>query len=355
MRSRLRGVDDHDRTALVRPGGELAHRVDRPERVGDEVRGDDLHLARALDLVQRVELQLARLVDRDGLERRARAPSDVLPRDEARMVLEIRDDDDVAGAEVVEPPRIRHQIQRLGRAPREDDLALRRRVDEAGDLAPRRLVAGRRALGEPVDAAMDVRVRVLVEVAHRIEHLARLLRRRGRVEERHRPAVHELVEHGEVGAQAVRVQLGLRRYGHVTHRTPEASPYPRSTLPLSKRARRRGGRAAPSATAFARSSCTSSMRSRSDVSARRRELVVRRKLDLSPPERTRAATAPRSGASTSLSVTSRSSPNSRSASSTAAASAESSTSSIGVTRPVLKTCRPSARRAGTGRRPRRGC
>jgi hypothetical protein len=46
---------------------------------------------------------------------------------------------------------------------------------------------------------------VLVEGAHAVEHLARLLRRRGGVEVRDRAAAEQLVEDGEVGSQPVRV------------------------------------------------------------------------------------------------------------------------------------------------------
>ena len=53
VRDGLRGVDDHDRALLVRPGGEPVDRVDRAERVRDEVRGDDLDPACARDLVER--------------------------------------------------------------------------------------------------------------------------------------------------------------------------------------------------------------------------------------------------------------------------------------------------------------
>ena len=42
VRRRLRPVDDHDRALLVRPGRELLDRVDRPERVRDEVVRDHL-------------------------------------------------------------------------------------------------------------------------------------------------------------------------------------------------------------------------------------------------------------------------------------------------------------------------
>src|SRR5207249_11232253 len=75
---------------------------------------------------------------------------------------------------------------------REDHLAVRGRVDVRTHLLPRALVAGGRAFGERVDATMDVRVGVLVELAHRVEHLPRLLRRGGRVEVRSEEHTSEL-------------------------------------------------------------------------------------------------------------------------------------------------------------------
>ena len=349
MRRGLGGIDDHDRPALVRPRRQVAHRVHGSERVRHEVGRDDLHRALALDRVQRVELQLAGLVDRDRLERGTGASGDVLPRDEARVVLEVGDDDDVARAEVVEAPRVRDEVQRLGRAPREDHLALGRGVHEARDLPASRLVPGRRALGEPVDASVDVGVRVLVEVTHRIEHLPRLLRRRGRVEEGNRPAVHELVEDREVGAQAMRVELRLRCYGHAAIVAARARLTRGRRGRSSRRARRHDARAAPSAprsrAAPARAPCAGARTSRRGVRASRPAGARP-----SRPARYESCGWPRSGASTSLSVTSRSSPKRRSASSTAASSAGSSTSSIGVTSPVLND-RPSVSSVSRKRSP----
>ena len=47
------------------------------------------------------------------------------------MVLELGHDDDVAGPEVVEAPRVGDEVERLGPVAREDDLPRRGRVDEA--------------------------------------------------------------------------------------------------------------------------------------------------------------------------------------------------------------------------------
>ena len=124
VRCGLRGVADEDRALLVRPRDELLDRVDRPERVRDVVRRDDL---------DRCPARRSRRASRD----RARPPrssgiiasfapgpaGDVLPRHEVRVVLELGDDDEVAGAEVVHPPRVRDEVDRLGRVADEDDLA----------------------------------------------------------------------------------------------------------------------------------------------------------------------------------------------------------------------------------------
>ena len=61
---------------------------------------------------------------------------------------------------------------------------------------------------------MDIRIRVLVEVSHRVQHLARLLCRSRGIEVCDGLPVDELVEHREVGAQAFRVELRMCGYGH---------------------------------------------------------------------------------------------------------------------------------------------
>ena len=198
----------------------------------------------------------------------ARALGDVLPRHEVRVVLELGDDHDVAGAEVVEAPGVRDEVDRLGRAPGEDHLALGRRVEQPGDGATRPLEALGRALGEPVDAAMDVRVLVLVERAHPVEDLTRLLRRRRRVEVRDRLAVDELVEDREVGAQTMRVE---GRGGGRGHAAIVAALLEPTTRPPSPGARDRSSGQARRPRAAARRRRRSSRGSRTagrDVGAR---------------------------------------------------------------------------------------
>jgi hypothetical protein len=53
-------------------------------------------------------------------------------------------------------------------------------------------------------------------VIHRLEHLARLLGARGRVEEGKRLPVNLLLEDREVCAQRARIELGAGGYSHVS-------------------------------------------------------------------------------------------------------------------------------------------
>ena len=216
VRRSLGRVDDHDRALLVGPRHELLDGIDGAQRVGDEVRGHDLHVPLARERIQTAEVELPLIVERNQLEAGTRPLGDVLPGDEVRVVLELGDDHEVAGPEVHQPPGVGDEVQALGRVSREDDLLRRRRVDEAGHGLARALVGGGCPLGELVDAAVHVRVGRLVELPQRVEHLRRLLRRRGRVEVGERLPVDLLLEDGEIGAKLARVELGLSRHSHLS-------------------------------------------------------------------------------------------------------------------------------------------
>ena len=206
VRRSLARVDDHDRVALMRPGREVRHGADRAERVRDERRRDELDAAELLDLRKGLEDQLAAGVDRDGGERRSGALRDVLPGNEVRVVLELGGDSHVTGAEVVEAPRVRDEVQSLGAVPREDDLPGRARAQKRAHFLARSLVACGRPLAEDVDGAVNVRVGGLVELPHGVQHLTRLLRGVGGVQVRERLAVDLERERGEVGTEPTGVQ-----------------------------------------------------------------------------------------------------------------------------------------------------
>ena len=64
---------------------------------------------------------------------RARRDRELLPRDEVGVVLEPRDHDLVAGAHVRPTPRGRDEVDRLGRAAREDQAGRILHADEPRD------------------------------------------------------------------------------------------------------------------------------------------------------------------------------------------------------------------------------
>ena len=118
------------------------------------------------------------------------------------------------GPRLLPAPRVRDEVQRLGRVADEDDLADVGRVEECAHLLARALEAGGRALSEDVHGAVDVRVRRLVERRHRVEHLPRLLGAVRRVEVGERLSVDLLLEDREVRAQRARVELLARGHSH---------------------------------------------------------------------------------------------------------------------------------------------
>ena len=154
------------------------------------------------------------VVDRQQPEVGAGALGDVLPGNEVRVVLELGHEHDVTRPEVVEAPGVGDEVDRLRRAAGEDHLARGGRIDELARRLACALVRLGRPLREQIDAAVHVRVRGLVEVADRVQHLARLLRAGRRVEIRERLSVDLLLEDREVGAQLLRVEGWASRHGH---------------------------------------------------------------------------------------------------------------------------------------------
>ena len=199
---------------------------------------DDLGLGadQALELVH---LQLAVVVDGDDAELGPGLLADDLPRHDVGVVLHRRDQHLVAGGEARAGEALRHEVDPLGGAAHEDDLAVLPRADEAADLAARALVLLRRGLAQGVDAAVDVGVEGGVVAGERVDHGLRLLRRSRVVEIDERPPVHLLLQDGEVGADALHVEhgrgLGGRVVGHGHEAAPLAGFEPR---PSSRRRRR---------------------------------------------------------------------------------------------------------------------
>ena len=87
-----------------------------------------------------------------------------------------RDDDLVAGLQVLAAPGLGDEVDAFGGAADEDDLARLRRVEEALDLDAGLFVGRGGALAQHVDAAMDVGVVDFVEVSNGVEDREGLLR-----------------------------------------------------------------------------------------------------------------------------------------------------------------------------------
>ena len=127
---------------------------------------DDLHVAAAGGLVEQVEPQLAVVVEREHPEVGAGRSGDVLPRHEVRVVLELGDERRRRPGRGCQAPGVGDEVDPLGRVAGEDrSRGVDGALTNARHFSRARLERRGRALGELVDAAVDVRVRRLVEGA----------------------------------------------------------------------------------------------------------------------------------------------------------------------------------------------
>mmetsp|Transcript_9977 Transcript_9977/g.21175 ORF Transcript_9977/g.21175 Transcript_9977/m.21175 type:complete len:443 (+) Transcript_9977:317-1645(+) len=180
VRHALARVDQHARADALRGGDDLLDRRDGAECIGDVREGDELGARRE----QRGEVRgvdALVLVQPRVLEREVAPLCEQLPRHQIGVMLRHREHHLVAGAEP-RAVRRRHQVDRLGRAAREDDLLPRRRVDEGGHLVARAFVRRRRTHRERVRAAVDVGVVARLVRAHRGDDGRWLVRGGGGVE-----------------------------------------------------------------------------------------------------------------------------------------------------------------------------
>ena len=177
----LGAVHEDECAGLVGHPGHFRDRIDGPERVADVGERDELRLELQEDL-EDIEAEDAVVGDRDELEVGVLLLDQELPRDEVRVVLHLGQDDDVAAIDVLATPRIRDEVDRLGRVAGEHDLVRVRGVDEPGDAGAGRFIGRRGPLADLVDPAVDVRVVLAVVGIHGVNHGLRLLARGRRVE-----------------------------------------------------------------------------------------------------------------------------------------------------------------------------
>jgi hypothetical protein len=134
------------------------------------------------------EVEFSGVVGRRDQQLEAEPVAQHLPRYDVRVVLDIADDDLVAGLQVRRPPALGYQVDRLGGAAQEHDLALVGRIEKPPHLLARRLEMVGRALAQLVDAAMHIGVVAAVELGDAVDDLARLLRAGAGIQE-HQPGI----------------------------------------------------------------------------------------------------------------------------------------------------------------------
>ena len=137
---------------------------------------------------------------------------DDLPGHDVRMVLQLGQEDLVAGPEVRPAPAFRREVDAFGGAAHEDAAAGGRHAEETGDDLAGALEGDGGLLAEQVDAAVDVRVLLGVIPAERLEDDRRLLRGGGVVEVGQRAAMHGPPEDREVPAKGGDVEGGHARH-----------------------------------------------------------------------------------------------------------------------------------------------
>ena len=177
--------------------------------------GEELDAAREL-FVETAEIKRAFIAGhRDVVELRAGALRDHLPRDEIAVMLELGEQDGVAGLEVVERPCRGDKIDALGGAASEDDLLGGAGVDELRDAFASTFVNAGGAIAQLVNAAMDVGVVVLVVALDGLENLTRFLRGGAVVEVDERVPVDLLIQDREIFAQLLPVDCCSHGRAHV--------------------------------------------------------------------------------------------------------------------------------------------
>ena len=122
------------------------------------------------------------------------------------MMLERRQDNLVALLQADGGENAGDEIDSLGRAADEDNVAGGPGSDESLDLAAGALIGFCRPGGEGVGTAVNVRVVAFIEPRDRVDHRLRFLRRRRVVEPGERPPIDRLVQNREVTSNEAHIQ-----------------------------------------------------------------------------------------------------------------------------------------------------
>ncbi len=224
VRHRLAGVQQRQRADRLRPRHQFGHRGDGAGDVGMVAEGNDFH---ALVELERIQVDPAVVGDAVPAQRRAGAPGQFLPRDEVRVVLQLRGDDDIARAdgagESVVADRVGHQVDRLGGVLGEHQL-VGVGADEGRDVGAALLVGVGGLLHQLVRTAVHRAVGRGQEVTLGVENLQRPLRGGTGIQVRQLiSAAHHALQNREVRPDPGDIQRLCRRLdrrGHVRLRPP---------------------------------------------------------------------------------------------------------------------------------------
>ena len=177
---------------------------------------DDLRsiAQRAFECVKR---KGAIVADIDPAQNRALALTMEVPRHDVGVMLHHAQHDLVAGADVRKAEARRNEIDRLGRRSGENDLLVRGGVDEPPHGLSGRLVSLGRRIGEIVQAAMHIRILVLIGVRQAVDDLLRLLSRGGIIQIDERLAIRALGEDREIRPYRFNIVSVERRLHELVH------------------------------------------------------------------------------------------------------------------------------------------
>ena len=159
-----------------------------------------------IESLDRLGVHLAARIHGRHHELRACLLAQHLPGHDVRVMLEMGKEHLIARLEQGTTIALRDQIDGLGRAAHEHDLARRAGVDEARDALACALVQCRRFLAQRMHAAMDVGVMHPLVFVHRRDDAARALRGGAVVEISERLAVHRAAENREFTAYGCDVE-----------------------------------------------------------------------------------------------------------------------------------------------------
>ena len=149
--------------------------IDRTKRIRGVDKGNDFR-ARTNLLREVPEINLARRGDVRHDDTGAALLGRLLPRDDVRVVFHAGEQDLVACLQPALGQPVGHEIDPLGRATDKDNIARRRRADEARHIFAGTVVGIGSHLTQIMHTAVDIPVLLAVIAVNGLEHLARFLR-----------------------------------------------------------------------------------------------------------------------------------------------------------------------------------